>query len=215
MFSAAPTHNSGAPESDSDPRLCRLLEHLPAAAYLCDRDGLITYCNRRAVEIWQRMPRLNDPAERYCGSVKLLHPDGTPAPHDQSWVAQAIHGNRECNGEEIVVERPDGSRVDVRVHAHPFQDQEGNVGGSVNLLVDVTEERRIEERLKQAARTEAVSKLIGGLSHEFNNLLTVIGGCAEFALLTTEPSDPNHEMLAEIANSIEKASLLTNQLLAV
>lgn len=43
----------------------RLLEKLPAAAYTCDAGGLITYFNRRAVELWGREPRLNDPVDRY------------------------------------------------------------------------------------------------------------------------------------------------------
>ena len=44
-----------------------LLEQLPAAAYTCDRDGLITYFNPQAVELWGRAPKLNDPADRFCG----------------------------------------------------------------------------------------------------------------------------------------------------
>jgi two-component system sensor kinase FixL len=43
----------------------RLLEKLPAGAYTCDVDGLITYFNQRAVELWGREPRLNDPVDRF------------------------------------------------------------------------------------------------------------------------------------------------------
>ena len=45
----------------------RLLEKLPAGAYMCDPDGLITYFNQRAVELWGRAPKLNDPEDRFCG----------------------------------------------------------------------------------------------------------------------------------------------------
>lgn len=45
--------------------LRRLLEKLPAAAYTCDADGLITYFNPRAVELWGRAPALDDPLDRY------------------------------------------------------------------------------------------------------------------------------------------------------
>ncbi len=44
---------------------CRLLEKLPAGAYTCDAGGLITYLNQRAVELWGRAPKLNDPQDRY------------------------------------------------------------------------------------------------------------------------------------------------------
>lgn len=43
----------------------RLLAQLPAAAYTCDTEGLITYFNERAVELWGREPKLNDPVDRY------------------------------------------------------------------------------------------------------------------------------------------------------
>ena len=43
----------------------RLLDNLPAAAYTCDPDGLITYFNARAGETFGREPRRNDPLDRY------------------------------------------------------------------------------------------------------------------------------------------------------
>ena len=43
----------------------RLLDKLPAGAYMCGPDGLITYYNQRAVELWGRAPKLNEPEDRY------------------------------------------------------------------------------------------------------------------------------------------------------
>jgi PAS domain-containing protein len=56
----------------------QLLAKLPAAAYLCDAEGLITYFNERAVELWGREPKLNDPVDRFCGSFRLFTPSGEP-----------------------------------------------------------------------------------------------------------------------------------------
>jgi two-component system sensor kinase FixL len=42
-----------------------LLDKLPAAAYTCDAEGLITYFNQKALQIWGREPKLNDPVDRY------------------------------------------------------------------------------------------------------------------------------------------------------
>jgi PAS domain-containing protein len=60
-----PGQRAGAARHDSDPPFRRLLEVLPAAAYTTDAEGLITAFNRRAVELWGRAPRLNDPIDRY------------------------------------------------------------------------------------------------------------------------------------------------------
>src|SRR6188768_1538959 len=89
----------------------RLLDRLPSAAYTCDAEGLITYYNLHALELWGRKPRLNHPADRFCGSFKLFTPDGAPIPHSECWMALALRDQREYNGHEIVIERPDGSRV--------------------------------------------------------------------------------------------------------
>jgi PAS domain-containing protein len=59
---------------EGDLQFRRLLEKLPAGAYTCDPEGLITYYNREAVRLWGREPRLNDPVDRFCGSFKLFSP---------------------------------------------------------------------------------------------------------------------------------------------
>jgi len=50
---------------NGDMEFRRLLEVLPAAAYTCDAEGLITDFNQRAVEVWGREPKRNDSADRY------------------------------------------------------------------------------------------------------------------------------------------------------
>jgi PAS domain-containing protein len=49
----------------SDRAFRHMIENLPAAAYTCDVDGLVTYFNPRAAELWGREPKLNDPVDRY------------------------------------------------------------------------------------------------------------------------------------------------------
>src|SRR5262245_20707507 len=117
----------------------RLLDTLPAAAYTCDADGLITYCNTTAAELWGREPKLNDPVDRFCGSFKLFSNNGAPIAPDRCWMALALRDGKEYNNQEIVVERPDGTRLFALAHANPYHDEDGNVRGAVNVLVDITE----------------------------------------------------------------------------
>src|SRR5262245_50164379 len=112
----------------------QLLEKLPAAAYTCDADGLITYFNPRAAELWGREPKLNDPVDRFCGSFKLFATDGTPIAHDECWMALALRYGQEYNGQEIIIERPEGTRLTVLAHANPFRDCAGRITGAVNVL---------------------------------------------------------------------------------
>ena len=176
----------------------RLLEALPAGAYTCDADGLITYFNQHAVELWGRTPALNDSSDRFCGSFKLFSKDGTPIAHDQCWMALALRERKEYNGQEIIVERPDGVRATTLAHANPFIDGEGNLLGAVNVLVDISARKQAEEALREAhdqlaekviARTVELTelshhlfqvaeaeraKLAGELHDDMGSLLTVL-----------------------------------------
>jgi PAS domain S-box-containing protein len=120
----------------------RVLETLPAAAYTCDADGLITYFNQRALATWGREPKLRDPADRYCGSFHLFAPDGSAIPHDDCWMARCLRERREYRDAAIVIERPDGSRVITEANATPLYDERGMIAGAVNVLVDVSNLRR-------------------------------------------------------------------------
>jgi len=125
-----------------------LLENLPAGAYTCDPEGLITYYNQQAAQLWGRVPKLNDPEDRFCGSFRLYAPDGSPIAHNRCWMALALETDRGYNEREIVVERPDGRRLTVLAHANPLHDDSGELLGAVNVLVDITERKRAEDELE-------------------------------------------------------------------
>src|SRR5262245_15813219 len=123
----------------------RLLGILPAGAYTCDADGLITYFNEHAARLWGREPKLNDPVDRYCGSFKLFDADGIPLRHDGCWTALALKNGKEYSRQEVMIERPNGSRITVMVNASPMLDASGRVVGAVNVLVDVSDHKRAEQ----------------------------------------------------------------------
>jgi two-component system sensor histidine kinase UhpB len=149
---------------NADAALCKserefrdLFEAIPAGVYFCDAEGLITSFNKRAAEVWGREPKRNDSADRFCGSFRLFTPDGSPIAREQCWMARSLHENKEYLGHEIVVERPDGSRRLLLAHASPLHDESGQIIGGLNVVIDITESKRVEaalheseERLKMA-----------------------------------------------------------------
>jgi excisionase family DNA binding protein len=157
----------------------RLLEKLPAGAYTCDAEGLITYYNPQAVELWGRAPALHDPVDRFCGSFKLFATDGAPIAHDQCWMALALTRNEAYNGQAIVIERPDGRRLTALAHANPIHDASGTLLGAVNVLVDISDRqhtelalREHEARLTVALREKEV--LLQEVHHRVKNNLQVV-----------------------------------------
>jgi CheY-like chemotaxis protein len=123
--------------SSDEVRLRRTLDRLPAGAYTCDREGRITYFNKRATEIWGREPTLNAAEDRFCGSYRLFRPDGSPIPHDDCCTALALRTNSSFHDQEIVIERPDGRRAIARAYANPLHDESGELAGALNVLVGI------------------------------------------------------------------------------
>ena len=130
----------------SEERYRELLHSLPAAVYTCDAQGRITLCNDAAVALWGRKPELGKDA--WCGSMRIYRPDGTPLPLDQCPMALVLKHGRALKGEEIVIERPDGTRRHALAHPQPLFDGSGAVGGAINMLVDITERKIAEDALR-------------------------------------------------------------------
>src|SRR5690606_12849109 len=76
----------------------------------------------------------------------------------------------------------------------PYRDPQGKVIGLVRITRDVTELKRLETHLRQTQKMEALGRLAGGVSHDFNNLLTVITGYGEIAFNRLGPDHPCREL---------------------
>jgi signal transduction histidine kinase len=87
-------------------------------------------------------------------------------------------------------------------------------GGTAGLRVDITEQRRAEEQLRQAQKMEAVGQLTGGVAHDFNNLLAVVMGNAELARDRLPDDDPLNAYLDSVMKAAKSGAELTQQLLA-
>ncbi len=79
---------------------------------------------------------------------------------------------------------------------------------------DITEQKLVDEQLRQLGKMESIGRLAGGIAHDFNNILNIINGYGELAMEEVNSDDPAYEYLAEILKASKRSAELTNQLLA-
>jgi two-component system, cell cycle sensor histidine kinase and response regulator CckA len=116
-------------------------------------------------------------------------------------------------GEDRAVEALKSGAVD-----YVLKDRLSSLPQRVRRALREADERRerqaLEQRLRQAQRVEVIGQLAGGVAHDFNNVLTVIGGFAALTLDTFAADDPRRQDLEEIQTATRRGSDLTRQLLA-
>jgi len=153
---------------ESEQRYRALFELGPVAVYSIDTSGVIQNFNRRAAELWGREPALGDTDERFCGSYKLFRPDGSYMPHAECPMALVVSGAMSAaHDAEVIIERPDGSRVTVIVNIRPLKNERGEITGAINCFYDITERKQAEEKLEQtvADRTAKLREMVRELEH--------------------------------------------------
>ncbi len=106
----------------------------------------------------------------------------------------------------------DGRAVPVMVGATSISS--GKDSPWIAWVLDLSEHRKLEERLRQAAKAESIGLLAGGVAHDFNNLLTIIIGNVSLADGIVPPNCPSRQHIGKTLRAAERAADLTRQLLA-
>ncbi|MEW5725149.1 MAG: PAS domain S-box protein [Thermodesulfobacteriota bacterium] len=176
-------------------------------------DGLVT--TDRHGTLLTVSPRIRDilgytPEEVLGRKVHFLYQGGREE-------AQAIMARLEALGEiknrESTLVRKDGAPVIVSLSAAILRDHRGRAVGTLGVYRDITEAKKLEARLQQAQKFEAIGTLAGGLAHDFNNLLMAIQGSVSLLLLRTGLEDAVQTGLKNIERQVASGARLTSQLL--
>jgi signal transduction histidine kinase len=114
----------------------------------------------------------------------------------------------------FVNRRKDGTTYTEEATISPVRDATGAVVSYVAVKRDITRELEMEDQLVQAHKMEAVGRLVGGVAHDFNNMLQTILGYGEMTLTAAPEEGPVRENVREMQRAARRAADLTRQLLA-
>ena len=109
--------------------------------------------------------------------------------------------------------RKDGTRVPIELFAHMSCDSKGEFEYYYAFITDISERQKMEERVRQMDKMDAIGHLAGGIAHDFNNILTGIFGNLLMAKEKIEKDHPAFRLLSESGKNLDRAKSLTSQLL--
>jgi two-component system cell cycle sensor histidine kinase/response regulator CckA len=143
---------------------------------------------------------------------ELIHPDDLERYVKEMDRVQAI--GTEPLHIEYRVRKKNGPYFTVKDEGNYILDGSEKAGHLVGFITDITEQRMLEEQLRQSQKMEAVGRLAGGLAHDFNNLLTVIKGYSRMVLDDPRREEKVRANVEHIDSAAERAASLTRHLLA-
>ena len=136
--------------SKSSEHLQQLVRELPAGVYSCDAQGRINFYNKAAAKLWGREPEVGK--EQWCGSWKIFKPDGSLVPLDNCPMAIAVKEGRAIIGEELIIERFDGTRSNVLVYPQPEFSLSGELTGAINMVLDITDQVKAIKLIEESEK---------------------------------------------------------------
>ncbi len=183
----------------------QLVHDLPAAVYTCDSHGNIVIHNKAAEVLWGRVPDISK--EKWSGAWKLYDKENTPIKHEFSPMARAIKEGIKIE-EEIIIERPDGTKRHVVMHPTPTFNSDGVITGASNMMIDITEIKKANvETLMLVDRLQLKNKELGQfgymISHNLRAPIARILGLA--SIFDVDPKENKFiiDKIAEAANDLD------------
>ena len=193
---------------ESERRFRDMLQNLKLLAVILDSHGNVTFGNDHLLQLtgWSPAEVLG---QDFFG--RFVEPERRTEARTE-FLEKIRQGRLLVHDESEILTRHDERRLVSWTHTL-LRDASGRVIGTASIGIDTTEEKRMEERLRQSQKLEAVGRLAGGVAHDFNNLLTIILGYSDLALLSARDGSVR-EHVGEVKKASERAAALTKQLLA-
>ncbi len=176
----------------------------PGPMALADPGGKITYVNRAFADLWGYAWE----SELLGQSILFfLDPDTDPGS-----VFSIIERKKEFSG-ELAGHAKDGKQVIVWSVLTLVEGDDGRQLCIIGSFFDLSRQRALERRIRQAQKTETMAVMAGGIAHDFNNVLSSIMGYAELARKSSEPGSKTFSHIEAVLAASRRARELVKQIL--
>ncbi len=193
-----------------DPDLFRLAFDLsPSGMLAVDGDGRIRLANTEAQRLF------GYPLEELIGSpIERLVPDRFRGHHPDYRAGYAGHARTRPMGEgrDLYGLHKDGTEFPVEIGLNPVEGPDGLI--VLASVVDISGRRRIEERVRNSQKMEAIGTLAGGIAHDFNNVLLGIIGYTELVAASPQLDEGIRDDLAQVLKAADRGRQLVQRILA-
>ncbi len=200
------THEHQVIEGDRD-RLAAVIEQAPQTVVITDIHGDIVYVNPG----FETSTGYSRDEVMSCNPRFLSSGMHDPIFYEQMW--SVLSEGSTWRG-RLQNRRRDDSLFTEDCAISPIMNSRNEVVNYVAVKQDITREIKLEARLRQSQKLEAVGQLAGGVAHDFNNILQAILGYVDFAKTDLDPDSRRWRDIDEIRLAATRASKLTHQLLA-
>ncbi|MEI6875446.1 MAG: GAF domain-containing protein [Spirochaetota bacterium] len=193
----------------SEARFADLARLSRTATWEVDATGLFTFVGSEAPAVYGYRP------EELVGKTHFydLHPEAGREAFKEGALAIFEKRGSFINFENVV-EAKDGTVRWVATSGLPLLAKDGKLLGYRGSDTDVSENRKLTERLVRAQKMETVGELAGGLAHDFNNMLSIINGFCTLLQMDEGQNEQSMDHIERILATTERAADLTASILA-
>lgn len=193
---------------ESEERFRIALEANPDPVLLCDSEQRVVYFNPAFTRVfgWTRNEGEGRPMVQFMPEARR---------HELSALSETLFKQKTLPITETRLLTKDNRQLWVEITGAVYDGEDGQPIGSILNIRDISVQKQLQRQIQRTRRLESLSKLAGGIAHNFNNLLMSIQFSAELIRLDNAPSPSITDNLSNIFECINSGSELTQQLLGM